>query len=124
MNKRIQKKVAKREADLRVLAPAQAESARPERPRATVRSVAEQALQLALEAGPVNLVRAVASEVQDRTTEAIGQAKEQVQEKVKEKVAEAKQQIVAQEERAEAALEKVPVVGAAAAKKLHELTHR
>jgi predicted GIY-YIG superfamily endonuclease len=118
MNKRIQKKVAKRDAEL--LAQAQTDSAQPGRPRATVRSVAEQALQLAREAGPLGVVRLVASEVQDRTTEAIGQAKEQV----KEKVAEAKQKIVAQEERAEAALEKVPVVGGAAAKKLHELTHR
>jgi len=124
MNKRIQNKVAKREAELHALAEAQAESAQPGRPRATVRSVAEQALQLAREAGPLGVMRAVASEVQDRTSEAIGQAKEQVKEQVKEKVAEAKQKIVAQEERAEAVLEKVPVVGSAAAKKLHDLTHR
>jgi pantothenate kinase type III len=118
MNKRIQKKLAKREAELHD--EAQAENPQPGAQRATVRSVAEQALRLAREAGALGVVRAVAGEVQDRTTEAIGQAKEQL----REKVAEGKQKLVEQEERAEAVLEKVPVVGAAAAKKLHELTHR
>jgi hypothetical protein len=119
MNKRIQKKVAKREAELHALAEAQAENA-PSAPRPTVRSVAEQALQLARDAGALGVVRAVAGEVQDRTTEAIGQAKEQLAEKI----AEGKQMIAQQEQRAEAVLEKVPVVGATAAKKLRELTHR
>lgn len=41
-----------------------------------------------------------------------------------ETIAEGKQRLAEQEERAEEALEKVPVVGPAAAKKLHELTHR
>ena len=118
MNKRIQKKVAKREAELHALTDAQAENTRGVR-HATVRSVAKQALQLAREAGALGVARIVASEVQERTSEAIGQAKEQLMETV----AEGKQKLAEQEQRAEAALEKVPLVGPAAAKKLHELTH-
>jgi hypothetical protein len=113
MNKRIQKKVAKRHAEQGETAQAQAAAAQPGAPRA----VAEQAPQQpGLVVGAVGAMLAVAGEVQERTSEAIGQ--------VKEKVAETKQMLVEQEERAEALLERVPVVGTAAAKKLHDLTHR
>lgn len=113
MNKRIQKKVAKRQAQEREEAQAQAAVAPPGPGRAAVGAAAEQANRSGLMASALGAARAVADavmeEVQERTTEAIGQAK---------------QKIAAQEERAEAVLERVPVVGERAAKKLHELTHR
>jgi hypothetical protein len=110
MNKRIQKKVAKQHAEQGEAAQAQAAPG----PR---RAVAEQARQQpGLVVGALGAVLAVAGEVQERTSEAIGQ--------VKEKMAETKQKLVEQEERAEALLERVPVVGTAAAKRLHQLTHR
>jgi hypothetical protein len=135
MNKRIQKKVAKREGMVRETSNGNAAHASPGKPSPAVRAVAEQAEKKAHAAGPVGMARALAEQVQERTTEAIGQVRDQVREKiaetksqvrdqVNEKIAETKTRISEGEEQAEALLEKVPLVGAAAAKKLHDLTHR
>jgi hypothetical protein len=55
-----------------------------------------------------------------RAEELLRDAREQL----KDKVAETKQRLIEREQRAEQLLEKLPLVGAAAAKTLHDLTHR
>lgn len=141
MNKRIQKKVAKREAlhaesDQQSAASSAAQTRAsggrtpPGRRAAAVRAVAKQVRE-AGDGNALGSVIAIAEQVQERTSEAIGQVKDKLAETeqkaealYKEKEAQLKEKLAETEERAEALLEKVPLVGAAAARKLHELTHR
>lgn len=149
MNKRIQKKVAKRLAQEQEMAGLAEVSAKPTasarkparssgrgaqaaagRRLHAVKSVAEQARAPQTQ-GAVGAVMAVAEQVQERTTEAISQVKDKIAETqqsaealYREKETQLKEKLAETEERAEALLEKVPLVGAAAARKLHDLTHR
>lgn len=152
MNKRIQKKIAKQSqpeiqsSDAQFSASAVRIAARPSRsvvhrqktdhqptlrrPR-MVQAVADQATQLGANKRAVESVLEVADQVQQRTASTIKQVRDkisktenQVREKINETEAQLKERLVETEERAEALLEKVPVVGSKAAKKLHDLTHR
>lgn len=146
MNKRIQKKAAKREAlqhkeimhaangsavsGIATKKPGRAgQTSAAARRRHAVGAVAKQAREA--RTGAMGTMLSVAEQVQERTTEAISQVKDKIAETqhnaealYKEKETQLKDKLAETEERAEALLEKVPLVGAAAARKLHELTHR
>jgi hypothetical protein len=123
MNKRIQKKVQKRlEHDEEQLAE-EAAAITGERPsRSPVAFVREGAAAVteALRGGDA---RGAVRAVQERAGEAIDQVKGAMREKLSATEKQVKEKLEATEQRAEKLLEKVPVVGEAAKKKLHDLTH-
>jgi hypothetical protein len=122
MNKRIQKKLEKRLEHEAEFAAEEAAAITGERPSLNpvelVREGAALVKQALRDGGPREAVRAV----QERAGEAIHQVKDAVREKLSATEKQVKEKLGETEQRAEQLLEKVPVVGAAAKKKLHELT--
>jgi acyl-CoA reductase-like NAD-dependent aldehyde dehydrogenase len=140
MNKRIQRKIEKRSepktprANSSFSGPARS-AARPARSvvhqrrparGATVPHTTQLDARKAIEA-----VRSVAEQVQQRTADTIQHVREKLNEterEVRRKLSKTEHRMLEKisetEERAEALLEKVPLLGGKAAKKLHELTHR
>jgi hypothetical protein len=110
MNKRTRKKVEKRTGGVKphTVARAKTKKAAPNaaaRPARASRSTKDQGLRSTVE----GVARSVARGVRGRATEAV----EQIQSKISDT-----------EQRAEELLAKVPLVGEAAAKKLHDIAHR
>ncbi len=122
MNKRVQKKVQKRLEHEAEVAAEEAAAITGERPSLNpvelVREGAAAVKQALRDGGPREAVRAV----QERAGEAIDQVKEVARDRLNATEKLVKEKLGETEERAEKLLEKVPVVGAAAKKKLHELT--
>jgi hypothetical protein len=121
MNKRIQKKKAKQaEQAAEVQAAAAANENPAQRALELVRGAAKD-VQKALRKGDakqaVNIVRERAGEAIDQVTQQVSQVVSETQRELREKLEDTEQQ-------AERLLKKVPGVGKAAAKKLHEVTHK
>ena len=126
MNKRIQKKKAKQaEAAQEVAQAAAAANENPaQRALELVRGAAKD-VQKALRKGDakqaVNIVRERAGEAIDQVTQQVSQVVAETQRELREKLEE---KLEDTEQQAEKLLKKVPGVGKAAAKKLHDVTHR
>lgn len=123
MNKRIQKKQAKRlehEAEIVAAEAAIAGEHPVKRALELVRNTAAKVEKSLRSGKPREAVRAV----QEGASEAISQVKAQVNSKLAETEQQIKDKIEHTEQEAEALLKKVPVVGVRAAKKLHDVTHR
>lgn len=125
MNKRIQKKVAKRleEETAEQDALEAAEMTGEERIVATLKGVRSAASEVeqAVRKGDAKKAARI---VQERTGEAIGQLKVAVSDVIDERQEQLREKLEETEKQAEELLKKVPVVGKAAAKALHDVTHR
>ena len=125
MNKRIQKKVAKRleQEAAEQAAVEDAEMTGEERIVATLKGVraAASEVEQAVRKGDA---KGAARIVQERTGEAIGQLKVAVSDVIDERQEQLREKLEETEKQAEELLKKVPVVGKAAAKALHDVTHR
>jgi predicted nucleic acid-binding Zn-ribbon protein len=126
MNKRIRAKVAKRENGGVLPAEFKAKAKKPSapnnKPGAKGKSKPKARTAKASPVGAVEKARAAVesavSDVQHRVESAVSD----VQNKVASKVADLKDKLHSTEQQAEEALSKIPLVGKAAAKKLHDLT--
>jgi hypothetical protein len=121
MNKRIRNKVAKRENG--GIAPAARVQKAPSKSAAGKKAKARGGQRAAATpTGTIDRARAVAEIVVGAAQERVEQVVDAAQARVASTVADLKEKLHSTEQKAEEALSKIPLVGATAAKKLHELT--